>query len=76
MTEALILVNTKADVTENVYNKIKKLKEAQRVAMLTGPYDIMAIVKTDDIKKITNALMNDIRKMNGVERTTTCVVIS
>lgn len=76
MTEALILVNTKADVTENVYNKIKELKEAQRVAMLTGPYDIMAIVKTDDIKKITNALMNDIRKMNGVERTTTCVVIS
>ncbi|KXA89755.1 hypothetical protein AKJ40_04635 [candidate division MSBL1 archaeon SCGC-AAA259M10] len=71
-----MLVNTKTDVTENVYNNVKKLKEVQRVAMLTGPYDIMAIVKTDDIKKITNALMNDIRKMNGVERTTTCVVIS
>lgn len=59
---------------EKVYEEIKQMKEAQRVAMLTGPYDVMVLARGDSVDEISYTLMNKIRKMNGVKETTTNVV--
>lgn len=60
---------------EEVFDKINEMNNIEMAAMLTGPHDIMAMTKSDDIKEISEVLMKDIRDIEGVKKTVTCVVI-
>lgn len=75
MVEALILISTKVGFMEDVFEKVQKMERVKKSAMITGPYDIMALTEAESLGKITNALINEIRKLEGVKDTTTCVVI-
>ncbi|KXA90259.1 hypothetical protein AKJ62_01250 [candidate division MSBL1 archaeon SCGC-AAA259D14] len=75
MAEALILINVEVGTMEKVFERIKKMEQVQRSAMITGPYDIMALAQGRDIEEISQTLMKKIRKIGGVKETTTCVEI-
>ena len=73
MTEALILINTKVEgVMEDVTMKLGEMGDVLCVAMITGSYDIMAVVSSDDLDE----LILEIRKLDGVKDTNTNVVIA
>lgn len=58
-----------------IRKKVAGLENVKEANMLTGPYDIMAIVESEDIVDITNTLMGKIRDLSGVEETVTNIVI-
>lgn len=75
MTGALILITTKVGSMKSVHEQIEGLDKIQETKMLTGPYDIMAIARADEMTDITKTLIDEIRSIKGVEETTTNVFI-
>lgn len=60
---------------EDVFEEVQKMERVKKAAMITGPYDIMVLTEAESLGDITNALINEIRNLEGVKDTTTCVVI-
>ncbi len=75
MNEALILITTDPGVMVDVCEKIQKMEYIKKVAIITGPHDIMALAEEEDLKKILGMLMNKIREIDGVKDTVTSVFI-
>ncbi|KXB08987.1 hypothetical protein AKJ55_00080 [candidate division MSBL1 archaeon SCGC-AAA382M17] len=75
MTGALILISTEVGSMKEVHEKVKKLDQIQDTEMLTGPYDIMAIARAEEMSYITNTLIGKIRDIEGVQDTVTNIFI-
>ena len=54
-----------------------KLKEANVVSVdaVTGPFDVIALLESDDLDKLGRAITDAIQQVSGVQRTTTCLVV-
>lgn len=75
MTGALILITTKVGAMKDIHQKIESMDEIEESSMMTGPYDIMAIARAEEMSDITNTLIENIRSMEGVEDTITNIFI-
>jgi DNA-binding Lrp family transcriptional regulator len=42
---------------------------------VTGPYDVIAVLEADDLDHLGAAITDDIQQVDGVQRTTTCLVV-
>ncbi len=42
--------------------------------VVTGPYDVIAVMETDDLDSLGHAITDGIQAVDGVQRTTTCLV--
>jgi DNA-binding Lrp family transcriptional regulator len=53
------------------------LSDAKIVAVdaVTGPFDVIALIESDDLDKLGRAITDGIQKVDGVQRTTTCLVV-
>jgi DNA-binding Lrp family transcriptional regulator len=53
------------------------LTEAKVVAVdaVTGPFDVIAQLESDDLDKLGRAITDAIQQVDGVQRTTTCLVV-
>ncbi len=76
MAEALILATTDVGAMEDVYETIREMQEIEKAEMITGPFDIMAIARADDVSDISKITVTKIRNIDGVKDTVTNVVIS
>ena len=45
------------------------------VDAVTGPYDVIALLESDDLDKMGRAITDGIQRVDGVQRTTTCLVV-
>jgi DNA-binding Lrp family transcriptional regulator len=45
------------------------------VDTVTGPFDVIAQVEADDLDSLGNAITEAIQRVNGVQRTTTCLAV-
>lgn len=68
-------MTTDPGVMVEVCEKIGKMEHIKKVAIITGPHDIMAMAEGEDLKKILGILMNKIRDIEGVRDTVTNVLI-
>lgn len=75
MTGALILITTAVGSMRDIYDKIKSIDGVEQAEMLTGPYDIMVVARAEEMTDITKAIMEKIRKIEGVEDTVTNIFI-
>lgn len=75
ITRALILIKSEAGAMEFIRKRLENFEKVREAAMLTGPYDVMAIVDADEMKEITETLVENIRNIMGVEETVTNIVI-
>ncbi len=41
----------------------------------TGPFDVIALVESEDLDRLGQAVTEGIQRIQGVERTTTCLVV-
>lgn len=72
---AIIHVFVDSSKLETVANEIDKLEEALDVYEVTGEFDIIAIVRTNDIVSFRKLLKDKIMKIEGVKSTVTSVVL-
>lgn len=74
-TKAFILIETAVGKTRDVANSLKAVGVMQSVDVVTGPYDVIAVVDAADINTMGTLVTEKIHTMSGVVRTVTCVAV-
>jgi DNA-binding Lrp family transcriptional regulator len=79
MMRAYVLIESAVGKANNVSEGVKRLKfgdaEVISVDAVTGPFDVIALLESDDLDKLGRAITDGIQRVEGVQRTTTCLVV-
>jgi DNA-binding Lrp family transcriptional regulator len=74
-----VLIEAEVGKAKAVGESIKAVKhtDARVVAVdtVTGPFDVIAQLESDDLDKLGRAITDAIQHVEGVQRTTTCLVV-
>jgi DNA-binding Lrp family transcriptional regulator len=73
--KAYILIRTAPGLTKSIHSALRISSAVQSVEMITGPYDLIAVMEAADTNKLLGMIMNDIRPAAGVRDTLTCLVV-
>ncbi|MBA7584508.1 hypothetical protein ES708_26463 [subsurface metagenome] len=73
--KAFVLIETAVGRNKEVANALKKLRGMKSVDIVTGPYDIIAIVEGDSLNNIGDLVTGQIHPIAGISRTVTCLAI-
>ena len=75
--KAFVLIETAVGKTKDVVAALQnqKVKEIKSVDLVTGPYDIIAVVEHEDFNAIGNLVTEKIHPVPGIARTVTCLSI-
>ena len=75
VTKAYLLVETAVGKTRDVATTLRNLDNIESVDVVTGPYDIIAVISAADMSVIGNVVTDNIHTVTGVVRTVTCVAV-
>lgn len=73
-TKSFILIETAVGKTREVAGALRQVSGMLSVDVVTGPYDIIAVLEANDITSIGD-LVTDKVHFNGVVRTVTCISV-
>ena len=74
-TKAYLLVETAVGKTRDVASTLRALDGIASVDVVTGPYDIIAVISGSDMAVVGNVVTEQIHTVPGVVRTVTCVAV-
>ncbi len=74
-TKAFILVETAVGKTREVARALKSVEGIKTVDIVTGPFDIIAMMEARDIASIGDVVTGKVHTIPGVGRTQTCVAV-
>ncbi len=72
-SKAFILIETAVGKTRDVVEALHKLEGAKTVDVVTGPYDIIAVVEAADLGSIGDLVTGKVHTISGIQRTVTCL---
>lgn len=76
---AYVLIEAAVGQAKAVSEGARALKfpetEVVSVETVTGPYDVITLLESDDLDKLGQAITDGIQTVEGVQRTTTCLVV-
>lgn len=76
---AYVLIESAVGQASQVAEGVQSLSfpDAKVVAVdaVTGPFDVIALLESDDLDKLGRAITDGIQQVDGVQRTTTCLVV-
>ena len=75
-TKVFILIETAVGQTREVANTLKGVSGVQSADVVTGPYDVIAVIDAPDLNTVGRVVENQVHSLEGVTRTVTCVAIS
>lgn len=58
----------------DIAKEIAKLPEVQEVHIITGDWDLLIKLKTENVDKMGKLIIDKLRLIKGIEKTLTCVV--
>ncbi len=74
-----ILIEAEVGRAKGVGEAVLKLKHTDArvvtVDTVTGPYDVIVQMEADDLDKLGNSITDGIQRIDGVQRTTTCLAV-
>jgi len=71
--KAFVLIETAVGRNKEVATAIEKLKGVKSVDIVTGPYDIIAIIEGTGLNDIGDLVTGKIHPIPGISRTVTCL---
>ena len=74
-TKAYLLVETAVGKTRDVAGTLRGMSGIETVDVVTGPYDIIAVVAGEDMTVVGDLVTEKIHTVTGVVRTVTCVAV-
>ena len=74
-TKAFILIETAVGKTREVADVLNTVGGMQSVNVVTGPYDVIAVIDTPDINVMGSLVTEKIHTISGVVRTVPCVAV-
>ena len=76
---AYILIDSAIGNARAVYKGVHRLAVADATVLsaetVTGPFDVIALLESEDLDRLGRAVTEGIQRLQGVQRTTTCLVI-
>ena len=75
-TKAYILIETAVGKSRDVASALRALEGVETVDGVTGPYDIIAVVASQDLNAVGDLVTSQIHTINGIVRTVTCLAVS
>lgn len=73
MVKAFVLIVVDPALTTEVYDQLSRVEGISEVYQVMGPYDIVAVVEVDNLSDVPAIISRHIRRVDGIESTTTCV---
>jgi len=73
--KAFVLIETAVGKNKDVVAALKQLEGVKSVDIVTGPYDIIAIVERETLNDIGDLVTGKIHPIVGISRTVTCLAI-
>jgi DNA-binding Lrp family transcriptional regulator len=71
--KAYVLIVTDPAKTKDVYTRLQEIREIVEVHEVMGPYDIVCEIQVDDLTQIPPILGEQVRRIPGIESTTSLV---
>jgi len=75
MAKAYVLINTELGAEEEVVRALDEILEVRETYVVYGVYDMIAILETETIQEIKDAIFTKIRAMEKIKSTITMMVI-
>ena len=75
MIEAYLLIQNDMGFGAKVAKEVAGIPGVELVQSATGPFDVIARVKTDDIDALSE-LVDKVQVLQGITRTMTCTILS
>ena len=74
-TKAYVLIETAVGKTREVAAALRNLPGIQSADVVTGPYDIIAIVEGTDLGSIGDMVTGQVHVIGGITRSVTCLAV-
>ena len=74
-TKAFILIETAVGKTREVVGALKRVEGLLSVDVVTGPYDIIAVVEAADLNSVGAVVTGNVHTITGIQRTVTCLAV-
>jgi DNA-binding Lrp family transcriptional regulator len=74
-TRAYLLLETAVGKTREVATQLRSVEGMKAVDVVTGPYDIIALMEAEDINSIGDIVTSKVHIIPGVVRSVTCVAV-
>jgi len=75
-TKAYILIETTVGRNREIIEALKKVPGMKSVELVTGPFDVIAVVEADTLVGVGDIVTARIHPVPGITRTVTCLVMS
>jgi DNA-binding Lrp family transcriptional regulator len=73
MAKAFVLIETAVGRNKEVVASLRQLKGVKSVDIVTGPYDIIAIIEGENLNDVGDLVAEKIHPIAGIARTVTCL---
>jgi len=70
--KAFILIQTDVGKTKEVSNSIKQIDRVKSVDVVTGPYDVIAVLEAEEFTDMWDIVTTKISPISGVDRWIVC----
>jgi DNA-binding Lrp family transcriptional regulator len=74
-SKAYVLIEAEAGQVSSVIATLRAIPGVSAADAVTGPYDVIVIIETDDQRAIGRIVMDAVHTTAGVKRTITCLAI-
>lgn len=74
--KAYVMINASPGRSLDLAAKMRSVPGIQDADAITGEYDIIAVGEAADVEALGALVVNHIQKLEGVFKTTTCLVIA
>lgn len=73
---AFILIEVTGDHTKSAFKTIQRMEGVKAAYTVSGGYDLIVQVEAENLESLSDLLMSKIRSVDGVTKTTTCMVLN
>ncbi len=74
-TKAFILIETAVGKSREVIAALRGIESITSVDVVTGPYDIIAVLEAPDLNSVGSLVTSHIHTIGGIQRTITCLAV-
>ena len=74
-TKAYLLIETQVGKSKKVVEDIRRLKGVISVDSVTGPYDAIAVLETENLNAIGELVTSKVHPISGISRAVTCLAV-
>ncbi len=74
MESALVLIKIESSKDKEVLLKLRELDGVTEAHLMFGPYDAYAIVEAESTQQMQDVVINNIRNIDEIKYTTTCLI--